>query len=102
MFISSLSYASSNYKGLHGLEPTDPEHGRPRGSAGSGALVEIELPLVYRCSIEGYQDTLDAGVSRERNTVDFVFGYARAIFVGCRLQVHSSVLGASKPNVVIT
>ena len=30
-------------KGLHGLGPTDPEHGRPRVSAGGGAHVEIEL-----------------------------------------------------------
>ena len=58
--------------------------------------------MVYRCSIEGYQDTLDAGVSRESSTVNFVFAYTRAIFVGCRVLVHSSVLGASKPNVVIT
>ena len=97
-----MSYASSNYKGLHVLVPTDLEHGRPRGPVGGGAHVEIELPLVYRCSIEVYQDTHDAGVSRESNTVDFVFGYTRVIFVGCRLLVHSSVLGASKPNVVIT
>ena len=40
-----MSYASSNYKGLHGLGPTDPEHGRPRGSVGGGADVEIELLL---------------------------------------------------------
>ena len=58
--------------------------------------------LVYRCLIEGYQDTLDARVYRESSTIDFMFGYARAIFVGCRLLVHSSVLGASQPNVVIT
>ena len=97
-----MSYTSSNYKGLHGLEPTDPVNGRPRGSTGSGAHVKIELPLVYRCSIEGYQDILDAGVSRESSTVDFVFGYARAIFVGCCFLVHGSVLGVSKANMVIT
>ena len=97
-----MSYASSNYNGLHVLGTTDLEHGRPRGSTGGGAHVKIELPLVYRCSIEGYQDTLDARVSGESSTVDFVFGNARAIFVGCRLLVHNSVLGPSKPNVVIT
>ena len=97
-----MSYASSNYKGLHGLGPTDPEHGRAEGLQAVVLMSRSSFSQVYRCSIEGYQDTLDAGVSRERNTVNFVFGYARAIFVGCRLQVHSSVLGASKPNVVIT
>ena len=65
-------------------------------------MSRLSFSLVYRCSIEGYQDTLDAGVSRESSTIDFVFGYARAIFVGCRLLVYSSVLGASKPNMVIT
>ena len=97
-----MSYASSNYKGLHGLGPTDPEHGRPEGLQAVALMSRSSFSLVYRCSIEGYQDTLDAGVSRESNTIDFVFGYARVIFVGCRLLVHSSVLGASKPNVVIT
>ena len=56
-----MSFASSNYKGFHGLGPTDAEHGRPRGSAGGGAFVKISFSLVYRCSIEGYQDTLNAG-----------------------------------------
>jgi hypothetical protein len=36
-------YASSNYKGLHGLGTHDLEHGRPRGSAGGGAHVKMEL-----------------------------------------------------------
>ena len=58
--------------------------------------------MVYRCSIEEYQDTLDAGVSGESSTVDFVFGYAKTIFVCCRLLVQSSVLGASKPNMLVT
>jgi len=61
------------------------------------------ISLVYRCSIEGYQDTLDADTGDQmyletdiRGTVDFVFGYARAAFLGCRLLVRSS--GASKPG----
>ena len=97
-----MSNACSNYKGLYGQGPTDPEHGRPGGLQVVALMSRSSFSMVYRCSIEGYQDTLDAGVSRESSTVDFVFGYARAIFVGCRLLVHSSVLGASKPNVVIT
>ena len=97
-----MSYASSNSKGLHGLGPTDPEHVRPEGLQAVALKLRSSFSLVYRCSIEGYQDTLDAGVSRESSTVDFVFGYARAIFVGCCLLVHSSVLGASKANVVVT
>ena len=97
-----MSYASSNHKGLHGLGPTDPEHGRSEGLQAVVLMSRSSFSLVYRCSIVGYQDTLDAGVSRESNTIDFVFGYARAIFVGCRLLVHSCVLGANKPNMVIT
>lgn len=44
--------------------------------------------LVYQCSIEGYQDTLNADTGDQiyletdiRGTIDFVFGYARAVFI---------------------
>jgi len=74
----------------------------PEGLQAVALMSRSSFSLVYPCSIEGYQDTLDAGVSGESSTVNFVFGNARAIFVGCRLLVHSSILGASKPNVVIT
>ena len=74
----------------------------PEGLQAVALMSRSSFFLVYRCSIEGYQDTLDSRVSRESSTVDFVFGYAKTIFVGCRLLVQSSVLGASKPNVVIT
>ena len=97
-----MSYTSSNYKGLHGLGPTGPEHGRSEGLQAVVLMFRSSFSQVYRCLIEGYQDTLDARVSGESSTVDFVFGNARAIFVGCRLLVHSSILGANKPNVVIT
>ena len=56
-----MSYASSNYKGLHGLGPTDPEHGRAEGLQAVVLMSRSSFSLVYRCSIEGYQDTLDAG-----------------------------------------
>ena len=56
-----MSYASSNYKGLHGLGPTDPEHGRPEGLQAVALMSRSSFSLVYWCSIEGYQDTLDAG-----------------------------------------
>jgi pectin methylesterase-like acyl-CoA thioesterase len=63
--------------------------------------------LVYRYLTEGYQDTLDADTGDKlylemdiRSAVDFVFGYARAVFLGCRPLVRSSVCGVSKPNVV--
>ena len=48
--------------------------------------------VVYRCSIEGYEDTLYAENGRQMyiesnisGTVDFVFGNAKAVFHKCRL-----------------
>lgn len=50
--------------------------------------------IVYRCSLEGYEDTLYAENGRQMyiesnisGTVDFVFGNAKAVFQKCRLQV---------------
>ena len=75
----------------------------PEGLQAVALLSRSHFSLVYRCSIEGYQDTLDADTGDQmyletdiRGTVDFVFGYARAAFLGCRLLVRSS--GASKPG----
>ncbi|CAL1386855.1 unnamed protein product [Linum trigynum] len=51
-----------------------------------------DLSTFYRCSFEGYQDTLYAHSLRQfyrdcdvYGTVDFIFGNAAAVFQGCRL-----------------
>jgi len=69
----------------------------PEGLQAVALLSRSHFSLVYRCSIEGYQDTLDADTGDQmyletdiHGTVDFVFGYARAAFLGCRLLVRSS------------
>ncbi|XP_021317035.1 probable pectinesterase 56 [Sorghum bicolor] len=75
----------------------------PEGLQAVALMSRSHFSLVYRCSIEGYQDTLNADTGDQiyletdiRGTIDFVFGYARAAFQGCRLLVRSS--GASKPG----
>ena len=61
--------------------------------------------VVYRCSIEGYEDTLYAENGRQMyiesnisGTVDFVFRNAKAVFHKCRLQVRRPLEG--KHNVI--
>lgn len=73
----------------------------PQGLQAVALMSRSNFSLVYRCSIEGYQDTLDADAGEQmyletdvRGTVDFVFGYARAAFIGCRLLVRASQPGA--------
>jgi pectinesterase len=71
-----------------------------RNTAGPAGMQAVALrsrshfSLVYRCSIEGFQDTLDADTGLQmylessiHGTIDFIFGYARAAFLGCRLLV---------------
>ncbi|EES09112.2 hypothetical protein SORBI_3005G009600 [Sorghum bicolor] len=79
----------------------------PKGLQAVALMSQSNFSLIYRCSIEGYQDTLFANKGDQiyletdiHGTVDFVFGYAKASFLGCRLLVRSSGLGASKPNVI--
>ena len=90
-------------KGFMSQDLTIQNTAGPEGLQAVALLSRSHFSLVYRCSIEGYQDTLDADTGDQmyletdiRGTVDFVFGYARAAFLGCRLLVRSS--GASKPG----
>jgi len=90
-------------KGFMAQDLTIQNTAGPEGLQAVALLSRSHFSLVYRCSIEGYQDTLDADTGDQmyletdiRGTVDFVFGYARAAFLGCRLLVRSS--GASKPG----
>ncbi|KAJ4841275.1 hypothetical protein Tsubulata_042612 [Turnera subulata] len=53
-----------------------------------------DLAAFYRCAFKGYQDTLYAHSGRQffkscriSGTVDFVFGFARALFIDCTLNV---------------
>ena len=64
----------------------------PEGLQAVALLSRSHFSLVYRCSIEGYQDTLDADTGDQmyletdiHDTVNFVFGYARAVFLSCWL-----------------
>ncbi|CAN6380522.1 unnamed protein product [Urochloa humidicola] len=61
----------------------------PAGKQAVALMSRSHYSLLYRCSIEGYQDTLEAGTGPQmyletsiHGTLDFVFGYARAVFLG--------------------
>lgn len=61
--------------------------------------------VYYRCELDGFQDTLNADCNRQfyhscriMGTVDFIFGYAKAVFQECQVLVRRSVVG--KANVV--
>lgn len=79
----------------------------PDGKQAVALMSRSHSSLVYRCSIEGHQDTLDADTGLQmyvetdiHGTVDFVFGYARAVFLGCRLLVRHP--GAAAGHNVVT
>ncbi|CAD6255170.1 unnamed protein product [Miscanthus lutarioriparius] len=79
-------------KGFMAQDLTIQNTAGPEGLQAVALLSRSHFSLVYRCSIEGYQDTLDADTGDQmyletdiHGTVDFVFGYARAAFLGCRL-----------------
>ncbi|KAF8752426.1 hypothetical protein HU200_011968 [Digitaria exilis] len=61
--------------------------------------------VYYRCELDGYQDTLNVDCKRQffhscriMGTVDFIFGYAKAVFQECQILVRRSVDG--KDNVI--
>lgn len=71
--------------------------GRSKGQA-VAVRNEAELSTFYRCSFEGYQDTLLNHVGRQffrecdiYGTVDFIFGFATAVFQNCNIY-------SRKPN----
>ncbi|XP_022681321.1 pectinesterase/pectinesterase inhibitor PPE8B-like [Setaria italica] len=63
------------------------------------ALMNLaDSSICYKCEIDGYQDTLNADCNRQfyhtcniSGTVDFVFGYAKAVFQQCNLLVRRPV-----------
>lgn len=55
------------------------------------------MSVVFRCSIEGFQDTLCANQNRQfyrecniYGTIDFIFGFATAVFQYCNIYVRDS------------
>ncbi|WVZ85050.1 hypothetical protein U9M48_032012 [Paspalum notatum var. saurae] len=87
--------------GIDNLSTNETATLRPAGKQAVALLSRSHNSLIYRCSIEGFQDTLDADTGRQMyletwisGTVDFIFGYARACFLGCRLLVRRSIDGA--------
>lgn len=59
---------------------------------------DSDLSVCYRCSMEGYQDTLYAHSLRQfyrechvSGTVDFIFGNAAAVFQKCQIEARSGL-----------
>ncbi|KAH7287854.1 hypothetical protein KP509_31G000300 [Ceratopteris richardii] len=72
----------------------------PQGYQAVALRASGDHTIFYRCSFEGYQDTLYALASRQfyrdciiQGTVDFIFGNAIASFQNCRLQVRRPLRG---------
>ncbi|KAJ9539727.1 hypothetical protein OSB04_026233 [Centaurea solstitialis] len=64
----------------------------PKGGQALALLSGSDKSVFYRCSFEGYQDTLLAHSNRQfykecqvLGTVDFIFGDAAAVFQDCRI-----------------
>ncbi|EOA21923.1 hypothetical protein CARUB_v10002406mg [Capsella rubella] len=63
---------------------------------------DSDMSVFYRCSIEGYQDTLYVHTGRQffrecdiYGTVDFIFGNAAAFFQNCRIYARSPPNGVN-------
>jgi pectinesterase len=61
---------------------------------------DSEFSVFYRVGIYGYQDSLCANLNRQfykectiSGTVDFIFGYASAIFQNCQILVKKGGVG---------
>lgn len=72
----------------------------PQGYQAVALRGSADYLVFYRCSFEGYQDTLYALSSRQfyrdciiEGTVDFIFGNAIASFQSCRLRARRPLKG---------
>jgi pectinesterase len=82
----------------------------PKGNQAVALRSNSNHSVVYRCRIEGYQDTLWAENERQlylesniSGTVDLVFGNAKAFFQKCRIQVRRPLdQGGQRKHNVIT
>ncbi|XP_019091515.1 PREDICTED: pectinesterase/pectinesterase inhibitor 18-like [Camelina sativa] len=64
--------------------------------------VSADVSVIYRCRIDGYQDTLFADMYRQfyrdcyiTGTIDFIFGDAAAVFQNCEIVARKPMSGQS-------
>jgi pectinesterase len=88
--------------GFHARDVTFRNVAGPGGHQAVALRAAADLLVFFRCSFEGYQDTLYALSGRQLyrecrvyGTVDFVFGNAIALFQGCALVARPPLPGQS-------
>ncbi|GLT56175.1 hypothetical protein SLA2020_292410 [Shorea laevis] len=74
----------------------------PNGDQAVALYVNSDKAVFFRCSMDGYQDTVYAVALRQfyrecdiYGTIDFIFGNAAAVFQDCQLVLHRPRKGAS-------
>lgn len=72
----------------------------PDGKQAVALMSRSHSSLVYRCSIEGHQDTLDADTGLQMYVETDIHGTVDFVFLGCRLLVRHP--GAAAGHNVVT
>lgn len=79
----------------------------PENGPAVALQLSSEKSVIFRCRIDGYQDTFYAHSKKQfyrecfiTGTVDFIFGYASAVFQCCQIEAHSRMTGGD--TIVIT
>ncbi|KAM0949244.1 putative pectinesterase [Dioscorea sansibarensis] len=85
-------------KGFIGRDITFENTAGPQQHQAVAFRSDSDLSVCYRCSMEGYQDTLYAHSLRQfyrechvSGTVDFMFGNAAAVFQKCQIEARSAL-----------
>lgn len=96
----SLGSAAINGRGFVARDMTFRNTAGPSNHQAVAARVDSDKSAFFRCSFEGYQDTLYAHTKRQfyknctiLGTVDFIFGNAAAVFQTCTILVRAPLSG---------
>lgn len=94
LLVSDLLCAAVSGKGFIARDLTIENTAGPTKHQAVALRSDSDLSAFYRCSFEGYQDTLYAHSLRQfyrdcriSGTVDFIFGNAAAVFQNCQIFV---------------
>ncbi|KAM7268517.1 hypothetical protein ACFE04_010683 [Oxalis oulophora] len=99
---ATLKVKAPNFKAVNlTIENTSPE--------GSGPAVALQMDsdnsVLYRCALRSNQDTLLAYLGRQfykdcviTGTVDFIYGYAQAVFQNCHIKARKYYIPCISAN----